>query len=175
MDNLRRKKSSRRYKKRRGNQYTTASIVKTVIRHIIVEIGGGRKRNKLEQVNNPPEETVCNDDVDMTVESLAIDNCASFRKLKDFPVDSNELTFSTSTPHHGKKEQTLPIVDLDESNLNNESNLNSKHLEIGSSYQMIDLGILASTYSAIACPDIWIASIHIRVEKGKKTGTFVAT
>ena len=118
------------------------------------------ERNKLEQVNNPPEETVCNDDVDMTVESLAIDNCASFRKLKDFPVDSNEFTFSISTPNHGKKEQTLPIVDLDESNLNNESNLNSKHLEIGSSYQMIDLGILASTYSAIACPDIWIASIH---------------
>ena len=45
------------------------------------------QRNKLqqelEQVNNPPEETVCNDDVDMTVESLAIDNSASFRKLKD--------------------------------------------------------------------------------------------
>ena len=85
MDNLRRKKSSRRYKKRRGNQYTTASIVKTVIRHIIDEIEMAEK-NKLEQVNNPPEETVCNDDVDMTVKSLAIDKSALFRKLKDFPV-----------------------------------------------------------------------------------------
>ena len=91
MDNLRRKKSSRRYKKRRGNQYTTASIIKTVIRHIIDETEVA-ERNKLEQVNNPPEETVCNDDVDMTVESLAIDNSASFRKLKDFPGDSDELS-----------------------------------------------------------------------------------
>ena len=30
------------------------------------------QRKKLEQVNNLPEETVCNDDVDMTVESLVI-------------------------------------------------------------------------------------------------------
>ena len=33
------------------------------------------ERNKLEQVNNPPEETVCNDDVDMTVESLRCTIC----------------------------------------------------------------------------------------------------
>ena len=62
----------------------------------------------------------------MTVESLAIDNSASFTKLKDFPVVSNELTFLISTPHHGK-EQPLPV---DESNLNSESNLNNKHSEI---------------------------------------------
>ena len=107
MDNLRRKKSSRRYKKRRGNQYTTASIVKTVIRNIIDEIEVA-ERNELEQVHNPPEETVSNDDVDMTGESLAADNSASSRKLKDFPVVSNELTYSTSTPHHEKQ----PLVDL---------------------------------------------------------------
>ena len=47
----------------------------------------------------PPEETVSNDDVDMTGESLAADKRASFRKLKNFPVVSNELTYSTSTPH----------------------------------------------------------------------------
>ena len=62
----------------------------------------------------------------MTVESLAIDNNASFRKLKDFPVVPNELTFLTSTLHHGK-EQSLSA---DDSNLNNESNLNNKHSEI---------------------------------------------
>ena len=107
MDKLRRKKSSRRYQKRRGNQYTTVSIVKTVIRHIIDEIEVA-ERNKLECVNNPPEETVCNDDVDMTVESLAIDNSASFKKLKDFCVVSNQLTFLTPTPHHGK-DQSLPV------------------------------------------------------------------
>ena len=97
MDNLRRKKSSRRYKKRRGNQYTTASIVKTVIRNIIDEIEVA-ERNELEQVHNPPKETVSNDDVDMTGESLAADNSETFRKLKEFPVVSNELTYSTSTP-----------------------------------------------------------------------------
>lgn len=44
---------------------------------------------KLGQVDNLPEETVCNEDVDMTwYESLAIDNSASFRKLKDFPIVS---------------------------------------------------------------------------------------
>ena len=107
MDNLRRKKSSRRYKKRRENQYTTASIVKTVIRNIIDEIEVA-ERNELEQVHNPPKETVSNDDVDMTGESLAADNNASSRKLKDFPVVSNELTYSTSTPHHEKQ----PLVDL---------------------------------------------------------------
>ena len=109
MDNLRSKKSSRRYKKRRGNQYTTASIVKTVIRNIIDEIVKTvirniideievAERNELEQVHNPPEETVSNDDVDMTGESLAADNGETFRKLKEFPVVSNELTYSTSTP-----------------------------------------------------------------------------
>ena len=97
MDNLRSKKSSRRYKKRRGNQYTTASIVKTVIRNIIDEIEVA-ERNELEQVHNPPKETVSNDDVDMTGESLAADNGETFRKLKEFPVVSNELTYSTSTP-----------------------------------------------------------------------------
>ena len=97
MDNLRSKKSSRRYKKRRGNQYTTASIVKTVIRNIIDEIEVA-ERNELEQVHNPPKETVSNDDVDMTGESLAADNSETFRKLKEFPVVSNELTYSTSTP-----------------------------------------------------------------------------
>ena len=106
MDNLRGKKSSRRYQKRRGNQNTTTSIVKTVIRHIIDEIEVA-ERNKLEYVN-PPEETVCNNDVDVTVESLAIDNSASFKKLKDFRVVCNELTFLTSAPHHGK-EQSLPV------------------------------------------------------------------
>ena len=120
MDNLRRKKSSRRYKKRRGNQYKAASIVKSVIRHIIDKIEVA-ERDKLEQVHNPPEETLSNDDVDMNGESLAVDNSASFRKLKDFPVVSNELTYSTSTPHHEEQ----PLVDLvaDESNLKNESNL----------------------------------------------------
>ena len=97
MDNLRSKKSSRRYKKRRGNQYTTASIVKTVIRNIIDEIEVA-ERNELEQVHNPPKETVSNDDVDMTGESLVADNSETFRKLKEFPVVSNELTYSTSTP-----------------------------------------------------------------------------
>ena len=97
MDNLRSKKSSRRYKKRRGNQYTTASIVKTVIRNIIDEIEVA-ERNELEQVHNPPEETVSNDDVDMTCGSLAANNSETFRELKEFPVVSNELTYSTSTP-----------------------------------------------------------------------------
>ena len=97
MDNLRRKKSSRRYKKRRGNQYTTASFVKTVIRNIIDEIEVA-ERNELEQVHNPLEETVSNDDVDMTGESLAANNSETFRELKEFPVVSNELTYSTSTP-----------------------------------------------------------------------------
>ena len=125
MDNLRRKKSSRRYKKRRGNRYTTASVVKTVIRNIIDETEVA-ERNELEQVHNPPEETVSNDDVDMTGESLAAGNSTSFRKLKDFPVVSNELTYSTSTPHHEEQRQ----VDLvaDESNLKNESNLSKNIL-----------------------------------------------
>ena len=48
-------------------------------------------RNKLEQ--ETVEETVSNDDVDMTGESLVADKSASFRKLKDFPVVSNELTY----------------------------------------------------------------------------------
>ena len=105
----------------------------------------------------------------MTVESLAIDNSASFRKLKDFPVDSNELTFSTSTPHHGKKEQTLPILDLDESNLNNESNLINKHLEIGSSYQIIDFGY--SSFNLFCnCLSRLLQYIMCRVEKVKKQG-----
>ena len=125
------------------------------------------ERNKLEQVNNPPEEIVCNDDVDMTVESLADDNSASFRKLKVFPVVSNELTFLKSTPHHGK-EQPL----LDELNLNNECNLNNKSLEIkdiGSSYQIIDLDILASTYSANASPDCFNTSCQ-ELKMAKKQG-----
>ena len=166
MDNLRRKKSSRRYKKRRGNQYTTASCVKTVIRNIIDEIEVA-ERNELEQVHNPPEETVSNDDVDMTGESLAADNSASFRKLKDFPVVSNELTYSTSTPHHEK--QPLDLV-ADESNLKNESNLIKKHSKIQnvvSSYQIIDLDILALTYSIIACPDCFNTSC-IELKKAKK-------
>ena len=68
MDNLRRKKSSRRYQKSRGNQNTTASIVKTVIRHIVDEIEVA-ERNKLECVDNPPEETVCNDDADILLKA----------------------------------------------------------------------------------------------------------
>ena len=92
----------------------------------------------------------------MTVESLAIDNNASFRKLKDFPVVPNELTFLTSTLHHGK-EQSLP---LDDSILNNESNLNNKLSEI------IDLDILSSTYSAIACPDCFNTSC-VELKKAK--------
>ena len=101
----------------------------------------------------------------MTVESLAIDNCASFRKQKDFPVVSNELRFLTSTPHLGK-EQPMPV---DESNLNSESNLNNKHSEIqdiGRFYQIIHLDILASTYSAIACPDCFNTSC-VELKKAK--------
>ena len=44
----------------------------------------------------------------MTGESLAVDNSASFRKLKDFPVVYNELTYSTSAPHHEEQ----PLVDF---------------------------------------------------------------
>ena len=109
--------------------------------------------------SNPLEETVSNDDVDMTGESLAADNSASFRKLKDFPVVSNELTYSTSTPHHEK--QPLDLV-ADESNLKNESYLIKKHSKIQNvviSYQIIDLDILASTYSIIACPDCFNTSL----------------
>ena len=131
------------------------------------------ERNKLEQVNNPPEETVCNDDVDMTGESLTIDNSASFRKQKDFPVVSNELTYSTSSSTHHGKEQSLPVHLLaDESTLNNESNLNKKHSEIRnivSSYKIIDLDIFASTYSAIACPDCFNTSC-VELKKTKKQG-----
>ena len=79
-----------RYKKLSRNQCRTAIIVKTVNRHIIDEIKT-IERNKLEQVNYLPEETVCNDDVDMTVESLVVDISVSFRKLKDFHVISNEV------------------------------------------------------------------------------------
>ena len=110
--------------------------------------------------------------VDMAVERLAIDNSASFRKLKDFPIVSNKLKFSTSTPHHSK-DQPLPVVDLvaDKSSLNNESNLNNKHSEIqnaGSSYQIIGVDILASTtYSVISCPDCFNASCE-ELKKVKK-------
>ena len=168
MDNLRTKKS-RKYKKCRENQYTTASVVKTVIRHIIDEIEVA-ERNRLEQVHNPPKQTVSNDDIDMTGESLAVDNSASFRNLKDFPVVSNELTYSTSTPHY--KEQPLADLVADESSLENESNLTKKHSEIQnivSSYQIIDLNILASTYSAIAYPDCLNRScIELKKKKKKK-------
>ena len=135
------------------------------------------ERNRLEQVHNPPEETVSNDDIDMTGESLAVDNSASFRNLKDFPVVSNELTYSTSTPHY--KEQPLADLVADESSLENESNLTKKHSEIHSivsSYQIIDLNILASTYSAIAYPDCFNRScIELKKAKKNKTGTFIAT
>ena len=60
-------------------------------------------------------------------------------KLKDFPVVSNEVTFSTSKG----KQQPLPVIDIeaDEPNLNRKSNLNKKHSEIqdiGRSYQIVD-------------------------------------
>ena len=108
----------------------------------------------------------------MTGESLAVDNSASFRNLKDFPVVSNELTYSTSTPHH--EEQPLADLVADESSLENESNLTKKHSEIQnivSSYQIIDLNILASTYSAIACPDCFNRSC-IELKKAKKSRDF---
>ena len=77
-------------------------------------------------------------------------------------------------PHHEEQ----PLVDLvaDESNLKNESNLIKKHSEIQnvvSSYQIIDLDILALTYSIIACPDCFNTSC-IELKKAKKL-TFVAT
>ena len=87
------------------------------------------------------------------------------------------MTYSTSTPPHGKEQPLLP-ADLvpDESNLNNESNLNKKYYEIQtivSSYKIIDLDILASTCSANACPDCFHTSC-VELKKAKKTGTFVA-
>ena len=87
---------------------------------------------------------------------------------RDFPVVSNELRFLTSTPHLGK-EQPMPV---DKSNLNSESNLNNKHSEIqdiGRFYQIIHLDILASTYSAIACPDCFNTSC-VELKKEKKQG-----
>ena len=48
--------------------------------------------------------------------------------------------------------------------------MNNKPLEIqdvGSSYQIIDLDILVSTYSAIACPDCFNTSC-VELEKAKK-------
>ena len=54
--------------------------------------------------------------------------------------------------------------------MKNESNLIKKHSEIqnvASSYQIIDLDILASTYSIIACPDCFNTSC-IELRKAKK-------
>ena len=64
----------------------------------------------------------------------------------------------------------LVAVVADESNLKNESNLIKKHSEIqnvASSYQIIDLDILASTYSITACPDCFNTSC-IELKKAKK-------
>lgn len=172
MDNMRRK-SSKRYKKRKGNQYTTGKVVESVIKQILdeIEAAEGNKVVPKNLVDNPAKEAEY--DIDMTLNSttLSVQSNASFSKLKDFPVLSEELKF-VSTPSPCDKKQIDGATPTPSSTSSNrpKSELEHFHVKsIASTYQIIDLDILAETYSAMACPECLNTSC-LKLERINKQG-----
>ena len=92
--------------------------------------------------------------------SLSCQLNASFSKLKDFPVLSDELTFVTDKKQ--KDGATLSST--------NKSKLKLEHSQsIASTYQILDLDILASTYSVMAYSEC-LNSSCLELKKINKQG-----
>jgi len=152
-----RRKSSKRYKKRRGNQYTTGKAVQLVVKHLLDTVEAAEEVNVNNLVDSPPAKETEQDDVSMTLNSTTLSN-ASFNKLKDFSVVSDELTFVTASSASCDKKQiddgtTLTPTPSSSSNEPKSKLEHSRVQSITGTYQIIDLDILASTYSTMACPE----------------------